>query len=122
MKKAIARAATAPITAMTIPATAPDETLEAAGTLEAVAEAEDPGKAIADVVPAEVLLAEANEETADVDSTSVARANVAFDVTELLRDVVPAFVLVAAIVWVSQISSPEHKGDIPTAKKASPMD
>ena len=93
MKKAIASAATAPITAMTIPATASDETPEAAGTLEAVAEAEEPGKSSADV-----LLADANGEAVDVNSTPVARANVVFNVTELLGDVVPAFVLVAAIV------------------------
>ena len=93
MKKAIASAATPPITAITIPAIAPDETLEAAGTLEAVVEAEEPGKATA-----EVLLAEAVGEVVDVNSTPVARANVVFNVTELLRDVVPASVLVAAIV------------------------
>lgn len=120
MKKAIARAATTPMTAMTMPATAPEETPEAAGTLEAVAEAEEPGKAIAEAAPAEVLLAEVDEETVEVDCSPVARANVAFDVTELLRDVVPAFVLVAVMVCVSQISALEDKETYEQRKKNLP--
>ena len=79
---------------MTMPATAPEETPDAGATLEATAVAEE--VAITDATPPIVdTLAVARGIVEVVDSTNpVARTNVVFAVSVLIRDVVPAFVLV----------------------------
>ena len=78
---------------MTIPATAPDETLDAGATLEATAVAEE--VAITDATPPTVDTLAVARGIVEVDSTNpVAPTNVVFEVSVLIRDVVPAFVLV----------------------------
>jgi hypothetical protein len=93
------------MTAMTMPATAPEETPDAGATLEATAVAEE--VAITDATPPIVDTLEVARGLVDVDSTNpVARTNVVFAVSVLIRDVVPAFVLVlVATKSVSQINS-----------------